>query len=199
MKRFLQHILVCLALCFFYCPSSQAQALKTNIPLILTGTPNIGVEWSVGKQLTVNGDILWAPYLFKKDEEVFRSLIGSVDVRYYINPKYYYTNDLWDGFYVGPYAMYGNFNIGLKNSDEDKTSYRRKGWGVSAGLSTGYKFYLSSRFRLEVNLGLGYAHMQYDKHELGGEFAHYPIERKKTKAYIGPTKFGVHLVYNIFR
>lgn len=199
MKRFLQHILACLALCLFYCPSSQAQALKTNIPLILTGTPNVGVEWSLGKQLTLNADVLWAPYLFKKDEEVFRALIGSVDVRYYINPKYYYTNDLWDGFYVGPYAMYGNFNIGLKNSDEEKTSYRRKGWGVSAGLSTGYKFYLSSRFRLEINLGLGYAHMQYDKHELGGEFAHYPLERKKTKAYVGPTKFGVHLVYNIFR
>ena len=104
MKRFLQHILVFLALSLFYSPSSLAQALKTNIPLILTGTPNIGAEWSVGKQLTVNGDILWAPYLLKKDEEVFRTLIGSIDVRYYINPKYYYTNDLWDGFYVGPYA-----------------------------------------------------------------------------------------------
>lgn len=199
MKRFLQHILGCLALCLFYCPSSQAQAIKTNIPLILTGNPNIGVEWSVGKQLTVNGDILWAPYLFKKNEEVFRTLIGSVDLRYYINPKYYYTNDLWDGFYVGPYAMYGNFNIGLKNSDDEKKSYRRKGWGVSTGVSTGYKFYLSSRFRLDINLGIGYAHMQYNKYELGGEFAEYPLEKKKTKAYIGPTKFGIHLVYNIFR
>lgn len=199
MKRFLQHILGCLALCLFYCPSSEAQAIKTNIPLILTGSPNIGVEWSVGKQLTVNGDILWAPYLFKKNEEVFRTLIGSVDLRYYINPKYYYTNDLWDGFYIGPYAMYGNFNIGLKNSDDEKTSYRRKGWGISSGISTGYKFYLSSRFRLDINLGLGYAHMQYNKYELGGEFAEYPLERKKTKAYVGPTKFGIHLVYNIFR
>lgn len=199
MKRFLQHILGCLALCLFYCPTSEAQAIKTNIPLILTGNPNIGVEWSVGKQLTVNGDILWAPYLFKKNEEVFRTLIGSVDLRYYINPKYYYTNDLWDGFYIGPYAMYGNFNIGLKNSNDDEKSYRRKGWGVSSGVSTGYKFYLSSRFRLDINLGLGYAHMQYNKYELGGEFAEYPLEKKKTKAYIGPTKFGIHLVYNIFR
>lgn len=199
MKRFLQYVLVSLALCLFYCPTSQAQVIKTNIPLILTGTPNIGAEWSIGKQLTVNGDILWAPYLFKKDEEVFRVLIGSIDMRYYVNPKYYYTNDLWDGFYIGPYAMYGNFNIGLKNKDENKKSYRRKGWGVSAGISTGYKFYLSSRFRLELNLGLGYAHLQYDKYELGGEYVHYPLERKKTKAYVGPTKFGVHLVYNIFR
>ncbi|WP_165020265.1 DUF3575 domain-containing protein [Dysgonomonas sp. ZJ279] len=199
MKHFLRYILVCLTLLLFYCPQSQAQAIKTNIPLIATGNPNIGVEWSVGKQLTLNGDILWAPYLFKKDEEVFRALITSVDFRYYIKPKFYYTNDLWDGLYVGPYAMYGNFNIGFKNSDESKMSYRRKGWGLSSGITTGYKFYISSRFRLDVNLGLGYAHMQYDKYQLGGEYAEYPLEKKKTKSYWGPTKFGVHIVYNIFR
>lgn len=199
MKRTLRHMFSGMILYLFYCPFADAQAIKTNLPLILTGNPNIGVEWSVGKQLTMNADVLWAPYLFKKNEEVFRTLIGSVDLRYYINPKYYYTNDLWDGFYIGPYAMYGNFNIGLKNKDDDKTSYRRKGWGLSTGISTGYKFYLSSRFRLDVNLGLGYAHMQYDKFQLGGEWADFPLEKKKTKAYFGPTKFGVHLVYNIFR
>lgn len=198
MKRLLRYMLGSLVLLLLYCPQANSQAIKTNIPLILTGNPNIGAEWSIGKQLTVNGDVLWAPYLFKKDEEVFRALIGSVDFRYYLNPKYYYTNDLFDGFYIGPYAMAGNFNIGLKRSD-DKMSYRRKGWGISTGISTGYKFYLSSRFRLEVNAGIGYAHMQYDKFQLGGAYADYPLEKKKTKSYIGPTKFGVHLIYNIFR
>lgn len=177
----------------------HAQAIKTNIPLTLTGNPNIGMEWSVGRQMTINADVLWAPYLFKKHEEVFRALIGSVDFRYYINPRYYYTNDLWDGFYVGPYAMMGNFNIGLKNRDESKTSYRHRGWGVSSGITCGYKFYLSSRFRIDMNLGVGYAHLQYDKFELGGQFADFPLEIKNTKSYIGPTKVGVHLIYNIFK
>ncbi len=74
-----------------------------------------------------------------------------------------------------------------------------KGWGISAGLSLGYKFYLSKRFRLDLNLGLGYAHLQYDKYQLGGEWADYPLELKDTRAWFGPTKFGVHLVYNLFR
>lgn len=199
MKYFLRCLLSGIALCLLYSPSADAQTVKTNIPLILTGNPNIGTEWFIGKQFSVNGDILWAPYLFKKDEEVFRTLIGSVDFRYYINPKYYYANDLWDGLYVGPYAMAGNFNIGLKNSDDTKTSYRRKGWGLSTGVTAGYKFYISDRFRMDINIGLGYAHLQYDKYQLGGEYAEYPLEKKKTKAYWGPTKFGVHLVYNIFR
>ncbi|RNC65914.1 DUF3575 domain-containing protein [Proteiniphilum sp. X52] len=179
--------------------SIHAQAIKTNVPLILTGNPNIGLEWSVGRQFTINADALWMPYLFKKHEEVFRALIGSIDFRYYINPRYYYTNDLWDGFYVGPYAMVGNFNIGLKNRDETKTSYRHRGWGISSGVTFGYKFYLSSRFRVDVNLGAGYAHLQYDKFQLGGEFADFPLEIKNTKSYVGPTKAGVHIIYNIFK
>ncbi|MDU1891381.1 MAG: DUF3575 domain-containing protein [Dysgonomonas sp.] len=199
MKRFLRNILSCMVLLVAFSSTADAQAIKTNAPLILTGTPNIGVEWTLGRQFTLNGDILWAPYMFKKKEEVFRALIGSVDLRYYINPQYYYTHDMFDGFYVGPYAMAGNFNIGLDRGDENKTNYRRRGWGVSAGASFGYKFYLSERFRLDVNAGIGYAHLQYDKFELGGEFAKFPLERKKTKGYVGPTKFGIHLVYNIFR
>lgn len=178
---------------------AQAQAIKVNAPLLLVGTPNIGVEVTISQQLSVNGDILWAPYMFKKNEEVFRSFIGSVDLRYYINPQYYYTNDMFDGFYAGPYAMYGNFNIGFKNNDKNKESYRRKGWGVSAGISFGYKFYLAKRFRLDLNMGLGYAHLQYNKYLLGGEWAEYPLSKKNTKQWIGPTKFGVHIVYNLFR
>lgn len=199
MKRFLQYIAVMLILLMSYNTDGKAQALKTNIPLTLMGNPNIGIEWSVGRQLTLNVDVLWAPYLFKKDQEVFRALISSVDFRYYVNPKYYYTNDLWDGFYVGPYVMGGNFNIGLKDRGVDAESYRRKGWGISTGITTGYKFYLSSRFRIDLNIGLGYANIQYDKYFLGGEYADYPLEKKQTKNYIRPTKFGVHLVYNIFR
>jgi len=201
MKIILKYIYtgLVLLLIFSYSTEIKAQGIKTNVPLILTGSPNIGVEWSVGRQLTVNADAMWLPYLFKKDEEVFRALIGSVDFRYYLNPKYYYTNDLWDGFYVGPYAMAGNFNIGLKEKKAEKTSYRRKGWGLSAGVTAGYKFYLSSRFRIDANIGVGYAHLQYDKYELGGEYADFKLESKKTKGYIGPTKLSVSLVYNIFR
>lgn len=176
-----------------------AQAIKINAPLLLVGAPNVGAEFTISQQFSINGDVLWAPYLFKKNEEVFRSLIGSVDLRYYVNPRYYYTNDMFDGFYVGPYAMYGNFNIGLKEKDDNKDSYRRVGWGVSAGASLGYKFYLAKRFRLDINAGVGFAHLQYDKYLLGGEYADYPLEKKNTRMWIGPTKFGVHLVYNLFR
>lgn len=176
----------------------KAQSVKINIPTTIVGTPNIGYEHTIGQKFSISGDVLWAPYLFKKHEEVFRALIGTVEFRYYIKPKYYYTNNTFDGFYIGPYAMIGNFNVGLYKG-EDKESFRYKGWGMSSGISLGYKFYLSQRLRLDVNLGLGYAHLQYDTYELGGEWAEYPLSKKDTKMWIGPTKFGVNLVYNIFK
>lgn len=95
--------------------------------------------------------------------------------------------------------MYGNFNIGLLKKNDPLLSYRRKGWGVAGGVSTGYKFAFNSRWGIDLNIGIGYAHLQYDKFNLGGEYVSFPLEKKKTKVWIGPTKFGVNLTYNIFR
>ncbi len=191
-------LLTLLAAMFFIGTSTvSSQEIKTNLPLILAGTPNVGIEWDLTSRLTVNGDVLWMPYMFKKTESVFRTLIGSVDVRWYVKPKYYYTNDHFDGFYIGPYVMMGNYNIGIRDGSLEE-SYRHKGWGISAGASLGYKFYISNRLRLDINLGLGYAHLQHDKYQLGGIYAKYPIEKKNTVSWIGPTKFGVHLSYILF-
>lgn len=193
-----KYVFLIVAFLFGVSTMATGQAIKVNLPTTILGTPNIGAEFTISQQLSLNGDILWAPYMSKKHEEVFRSLIGTLELRYYVKPKYYYTNDLFDGFYVGPYAMAGNFNIGLYKG-ENQDSFRYKGWGVSGGASLGYKFYLSKRFRLDVNLGVGYAHLQYDKFLLGGEWADYALSKKDTKAWIGPTKFGVNLTYNLFR
>lgn len=127
MKSVIRHILS-VAVLFCLISGVQAQSVKVNIPFWLTGSPNVGFEYTLTRQLTVNGEVLWMPYLFKKHEEVFRALQSSVELRYYVNPRNFYTNDSWDGFYIGPYAMYGNFNIGLLKHNDPLQSYRRKGW-----------------------------------------------------------------------
>ncbi len=178
---------------------AHGQAVKVNLPYLAFGAPNIGGELTLSQQFTVNADVLWMPYMYKKREEVFRALQTTLDLRYYISPKYYYTNGMFDGFYVGPYAMYGRFNVGFATHKNPEKDRRYRGWGVSAGASVGYKMYLTRRLRLDMNVGIGYAHLQYDVFQLGGEWANYPLARKDTKYWVGPTKFGVHLVYNLFR
>lgn len=93
-------VLVTLLGCFAI--GAEAQSVKVNVPFLLTGSPNVGIEIPLSRQLTINGEVLWMPYLFKKNEEVFRALQSSIELRYYVNPRHFYTNDSWDGFYVGP-------------------------------------------------------------------------------------------------
>ncbi len=199
MKRLVKISIVVFVILYLVPKGVCGQGVKTNLPFILVGCPNIGAEFNISKRFSVSGDMMWMPYLFKKNEEVFRSLNGSVELRYYVEPRYYYSNNMYDGFYLGPYLMAGDFNIGLKTNDAPLDNFRREGWGISTGVSIGYKTFLSKRFRLDLNIGLGYAHLQYDKYYLGGEWAEHPLELKNTKAWFGPTKIGASLVYNMFR
>lgn len=201
MKRNLTFLLVLAATVILGTGKVNGQAIKVNIPITLAGTPNIGYEQTISQQFSLNADLLWTPYMFKKTESVMRIMVLNGEARYYINPKYYYTNNLYDGLYVGPYALWSQFNVGFRKSGDtdSERSFRYRGWAVSGGVSVGYKFFLSERFRLDINLGVGYAHLQYDKHRLGGYYNEQFVQRKATKMWIGPTKFGIHLVYNIFR
>lgn len=198
MKQLIRYLSVA-ALLFCLAGEAFSQSVKVNVPLWLTGSPNIGFEYTLSRQITVNAEALWMPYMFKKNEEVFRVMQGTVEMRYYTNPGNFYTNDSWDGFYFGPYAMYGEFNIGLLKNNDPLESIRRSGWGVSGGISTGYKLPLNSRWGIDFNIGIGYAHLQYNRYYLGGQYVDFPISIKDTKSWIGPTKFGIHLTYNIFR
>lgn len=189
-----------LIISFFLCTlwqESQGQALKVNAPFLLAGSPNLGVEFTVSNQLAINGDVLWLPYMFKESESVFKVFQSTIDLRYYVNPKYYHNNNMFDGFYLGPYVMYGQYNIGINRHSPVESNKRYVGWGMSLGVSMGYKFYLSRRFRLDINLGVGVAHLAYDTYFLGREWAEYPIGKDDTELWVGPTKFGVNLVYNI--
>ncbi|MDR0509717.1 MAG: DUF3575 domain-containing protein [Rikenellaceae bacterium] len=177
--------------------AARGQSVRINLPFLLAGSPNIGAEFTLNRQLSLSGDLLWMPYMFKKNEEVFRTLIGVADLRYYVRPTYYYTNNTVDGLYFGPYAMYGLFNIGPARYSDPDRNRRYRGWGMSGGLTAGYRFFIARRFSMDANIGLGFAHLQYDTFRLGGEYSCYPLSKKDTKMWFGPTRIGLHLVYNL--
>ena len=193
---------------------AQGQAIKTNVPFLLTGNPNLGLEWNVGSRFSVNVDGLWMPYLWvskNENENVMRALVGTLDFRYYLKPRFYYTNKSYDGFYLGPYVMFGNYNMGIGEwSFFDHECYeggdifhslmsaRYVGWGLSTGLVVGYKFYISNRFRLDVNIGAGYVHLQHAIYQLGGEYSGASIHQKVTREGFYPTRFGINLCYILF-
>lgn len=204
-KRFINPVIqAVLGMAVLFCSTGalQAQTIRINTPFWLGGSPNIGVEFPLSRQITVGGEAMWMPYMFKKNENVFRVLQATAEIRYYVNPRSFYTNDAWDGFYIGPYAMYGNFNVAwLKNGPPKEDQRRRVGWGMSGGITTGYKFSFNSRWGLDLNLGFGYVHLQYDKYPIGGEYSsiEYAVDLKVTENLFFPTKVGINLTYNLYR
>lgn len=85
MKPVVRYILlVSVLLCLF--GGVRAQSVKVNVPLWLTGSPNIGFEYTLTRQLTVNAEGAWLPYMFKKNEEVFRVFNGGRGVTILLEP-----------------------------------------------------------------------------------------------------------------
>ena len=57
-----------------------------------------------------------------------------------------------------------------------------------AGISYGYQWILKKRWSMEATIGVGYAHIKYDKYEPGDD-------GRNTKDYFGPTKIGLSFIY----
>lgn len=196
MKTIFRHILIAAAL-IAGSATADAQMIKVNAPAILVGTPNIGYEHGLTPHISVSGDIMWLPYLSKKHEEVFRSLQVAGECRYYFKESEHVCNKIAKGWYAGIYAMYGNFNIGIYRNNDMDQSFRRQGWGCSAGVSGGWKYEFNRHWQMDINLGVGYAHLQYDKYKLGGLYKNYPMKRKQTRGWVGPTRFSISIGYII--
>lgn len=73
-------------------------------------------------------------------------------------------------------------------------NHRYQGNLYGAGLSYGYQWLLSDRWSMEAVLGIGWAHLDYDK---------YPcatcgtVLKSDTKDYFGVTKAAISIIYFI--
>ena len=59
----------------------------------------------------------------------------------------------------------GGINIPfiLQNKHKEMKAHRYEGYFYGGGISAGYHWILSDRLNLEAALGIGYAHVRYDK------------------------------------
>lgn len=107
------------------------------------------------------------------------------------------------GWFVGAHAHIGQMNVSginipypflLQNRNNAMKHHRYEGWFFGAGVSLGYQWILSKRLTLEAVLGLGYAHIIYDKYRCINCGKHLG---RGHADYIGPTKAALSLTYII--
>ncbi|MFT4223857.1 DUF3575 domain-containing protein [Dysgonomonas sp.] len=175
-----------------FCASGKAQevAIKTNLAYWATTTPNLGMEFALGKKSTLEISGGLNPFEFS-DNKRFKHWL--------IQPEYrWWFCEAFNGHFLGVHAHGAQFNVGgwdipLGRLDVFKDR-RYEGYLYGGGISYGYQWVLSNRWNFEFNIGAGYARIHYDE---------YPCKDCGTKLdesnynYWGITRVGLSFIYFI--
>ena len=174
---------------------SQIVAVKTNLLYgAYTNTPNLNIEIGLGKRSTLELGGGYNPWNLNGKESDNKKLVhwlGQAEYRYWLCQKF-------TGHFFGVHALGSQFNIGGHELpllfEKGSKDYRYEGYGYGGGISYGYQFYVSKRWSIEATIGVGYAHLRYDKYDCPKCGSKLTSENKN---YIGPTKAGISLIYII--
>lgn len=177
-----------LALCGCLSVSAQQIAVKTNLVMWATSTPNLGVEMALSPHSTISLEANYNPWNNLGGEHgQFKHWLIRPQYRYWFTEKF---TRAFIGFHVvgGKYNL-GGFRLPFGLYENFKT-HHYDGWAVGAGVTIGYHFYISPHWNLETAIGAGYARTKYTRYKLNGR-----SEYTRTRNYFGPTDFSISFVY----
>lgn len=190
---------------------AQNIAVKSNLVYDATATLNLGAEYAINRQFSVDLSANYNGWDISKPRS-WQHFMIQPEGRYWLH-------ECFNGHFVGVHAMYGSYNIArLKVSlidDVFESKYMYDGTGIGGGISYGYQLYITPRLNIEFSIGVGYVHLKYDKtlyrkrndpdtkDQLipGTEDQYFTgpngLIGEATKGYFGPTKLGISIVYII--
>ncbi len=158
-------LLSILSLCSFAIGvNAQNVAIKTNLlNWAFVGTPNIGAEYALNKNTTINLSVALNPWVLGDNAKM---------QHYLVIPEYrYWFTETFDGFHVGAHLIAGGFDVGAFSTsigpidiDELKDKYY-VGSAYGVGVGAGYSFYISPRFNLELKAGVSLVRVDYKSYE----------------------------------
>ncbi len=186
--KYLQKVLLALAIGFSLTLSAQEVAIKTNVLYDATTTPNLTLELGTTSKQTIQLMYSLNPWKFS-DSKQFRHWLLSPEYRWWFCHRF-------NGSFLGVHALGGQYNIkGIKAPFgiwPDMKDYRYEGWLVGGGITYGYQWILSKHWNIEASIGVGYLRVNYKKFTC--DECSEELEHPKTN-YVGPTKAAISLVY----
>ncbi len=172
-------------------------SLRTNLLWDAAAEPNLGVEFPVGKHVSlgVNAGIkTWPRWLFWDNDNVqntshWRNFAVAPEARYYFDQVY-------DGFFVGADALYTHYNVGNVKFPlglyPEVQENRVQGSYWAGGLFTGYSWWLGQHIRLEVEAGAAIGLAAYDRFAC----AHCGTKLEEVRKAAVVPKVGLNLAWN---
>lgn len=168
---------------------AQVVGVKTNLLYWASASPNLGIEFGLGRQTTLDISAGFNPFTFS-DNRKWKHWLVQPEFRWW-------TCERFNGHFLGVHMIGGQFNVGnvsffpfsIWDSLKD---YRYKGHALGGGVAYGYDWVLGKHWNFEFEAGVGYAHAWYDKYDCAK-----CSERIGSggKNYWGVTKLAVSLVY----
>lgn len=175
--------------------SAQRINIKNNLLGDATLSPNLALEFGLGKKTTFEIYGSYNPFILKKNigsdgsgERKFKHWLAQPEFRYWICERF-------NGMFFGAHALGGEFNVadlehyGIMKFTKDR---RYEGFLIGGGLTFGNQWVLGKRFSLELAIGLGYAYIDYDVYDCAkcGDRIKYGSYH-----YVGPTRTVASFVY----
>lgn len=165
----------------------QKFAVKSNLLYDATSTINLGVEVGLGQKWSLDVSGNYNGWKFRDNTRLKHWLVQP-ELRYWLCEKF-------NGHFFGVNGGYADYNVGgLRFLSDNMKNHRYEGNMYSAGLAYGYQWLLSSRWSMEAEIGVGWAHLDYDKYTCG---ACGTKLKSETKDYFGVTKLALSIIYFI--
>jgi hypothetical protein len=185
---------------------AQKVALKSNLLMDATLSPNLGIEVGIAPRWTLDlsGQInAWTLSHGRK----WKHWMVQPEARYWFCERFnrhFLAIHLQGGeFNAGNFdglRSTGNTDYGCHGFDFLGTEYSRlyhrrfEGWFAGAGIGYGYSWILSKHWNLEFEIGVGYNYARYDQFK-DCEGCSTKEQSDKEHHYVGPTKAALSLVY----
>lgn len=128
-------------------------ALKTNLLYDVAITPNLELEFPLGKRWSVNLEYQYAWWLHKQTF-CWQIESGGIEGRYWLGDRY--SKDVLQGWFIGAFTGMGMFDFQLKKKSGNQGDYY-----MMVGADAGYVARLSKHFNIEFSLGVGYLKADY--------------------------------------
>lgn len=134
--------------------------LRTNLPLLAIGTPNLQAEWSLDHKdrWSINIEGVWSWWTFAHNAYANQMMYGSVEIRRWLGRRWRHHS--LDGWHIGLAAGVGYGDVewksrgyqgevysGFINIGWQKRFGRNKQWAFDAGIGLGYAYVPWRRYR----------------------------------------------------
>lgn len=173
-------------------------ALKTNMLADILALPEIGVEFYLGKNMSIVGNWMYGWWDRNRTHRYWRAYGGDLALRWWFGKAAH--NKPLTGHHAGVYGglLTYDFEFGGKGHMGGRPGHNL--WDRCmhiVGLEYGYSLPIARRLNIDFTLGVGYMEGKYVEYVPKGDC--YKWEGTKMKHWIGPTKLEVSLVWLIGR